>query len=243
MKRKVIYIVFTFIMLLSITTGCQSGNLIKEEIAYSFIEMNSDAIDQINLDIQEINQELYTTEEKILKLDQVVTMALEWEAYQKNRAKDEDYAFSWVNAVNPEGLDKLKNDKYQVTMLRGKGTSSGEFTATIRVTDLTLVIKIERNWQDIDNELKTHKALLEQQKQDKLANAELALSTLKSMVQSSETWEIDTVDATTCNVKGNGLGWEGKLTTGIWTYYRNTGELRPSYINSEALRKVLSIES
>ena len=212
-----------------------------EDIRVGFVgglrDLNEKALEQINAEIADIDQQLYETEERILKLAQVVTPAQEWVELQEDKAKDRGY--TWVAHMTAEGLDKLKNDTYQVTTLRGQGTSSGEFNAEIKVTDLTAVTQAGRDWKDIDDELIFLKSALEKRKQEKVVSRDLAVSTLQSVISYQQNWEIKKINSTTYNFSGPRLGWEGDLTNGKWTYLTDTGEARPIDDWGSALKKVL----
>jgi hypothetical protein len=52
-------------------------------------------------------------------------------------------------------------------------------------------------------------------------------------------WEISEIDGIAYSISGPGLGIDGELSTGKWTYYRTSKEIRPADTQSLALKKIL----
>jgi hypothetical protein len=242
MKRPILIILLISLMLLSVSTGCVSKKVITEEFVDCLIQTNAGTIDKVDSELKVIDQNLYTTEEKLLKLEQVVVPALEWIENQKVELLSEYKYGSWHSHVTPESLDKFKNDQYEVTALEltvhGIGTPNQEFHSAIKVTDLAT--KIQSDWETIDSELKWRKSTLEKQRQVKLEAGHLSASTLLSVIEHLGDWEIQAINRTTYCISGPGLGMAGELTAGKWTYYRTSKEIIPSDTQSEALQKILS---
>src|SRR4030042_2053964 len=117
MKRPILIILLISLMLLSISTGCVSKKTITEEFVDCLIQTNVGAIDKVDSDLEIIDQNLYTTEEKLLKLEQVVSPALEWIENQKVELLGEFKYGSWNRRGTPAGLGKFKNEQYEVTTL------------------------------------------------------------------------------------------------------------------------------
>jgi hypothetical protein len=229
-------------MLLGLSTGCVSKKAITEEFVDYLIQTNTGTIDKVDSELQIIDQNLYTTEEKLLKLEQVVVPALEWIENQKVELLLEYKSGSWHSRVTPESLDKFKNDQYEVTALEltvhGIGTPNQDFSTALKVTDLST--KIQSDWETIENELKWRKSTLEQQRQVKLEAGQLSTSTLLSVIEHVGDWEIREINSTTYSISGPGLGMDGELTTGNWTYYRTSKEIKPADAQSSALQNILS---
>jgi hypothetical protein len=140
MKRPILIILLILLMPLSISTGCVSKTAITEEFVDCLIQTNAGAIDKVDSELESIDQNLYTTEEKLLKLEQVIVPALEWIENQKVELLEEFKYGSWRSRVTPESLAEFKNDQYEVTALElsvhGIGTPNQEFQAKLRITDL-----------------------------------------------------------------------------------------------------------
>ncbi|HEX75182.1 MAG TPA: FHA domain-containing protein [Dehalococcoidia bacterium] len=218
---------------------------IKVEVGECLMEMNTAAIDDIDLELDEIGQQARETEEKLLKLEQVVTPALEWVDYQKANTDQYLKNSSWIIRVPSGELDQLKNDQYQVTTLEFSvsqvKTPQEQSSAVIKVTDLTT--KTVYDWEALDSELEDRKAKLEQRAQARGEKGELAISTFLEVMDCWEDWEVKNTGSNIYSVSGYGLGWADGLTKGRWTYYRDTGEIIPRDSHSEALKKVLVAES
>jgi len=242
MKRPILIVLLISLMLLSLSTGCVSKKAITEEFVDCLIQTNTGAIDKVDSELESIDQNLYTTEEKLLKLEQVVVPALEWIENQKVELLSEYKYGSWRTRVTPESLAKFKNDQYEVTTLElsvhGIGTPNQEFHAAIRVADLAT--KIPSDWETVESELKWRKSTLEQRRQVKLEDGHLATSTLLSVIEHVGDWEIQAINRTTYAISGPGLGMDGELTAGKWTYYRAPKEIIPADTQSAALQKILS---
>lgn len=219
-----------------------SRGTITEEFVGCLIQTNAGTIDSVGSELQIIDLNLYTTEDKLVKLEQVTGPAVRWIENQKVKLLDEHKYGSWHSRVTPESLAEFKNDRYEVTALElsvyGIGTSNQKFDAVIRVTDLET--KIQSDWETVYSELEWRKSTLEESRQAKLEEGHLASSTLNSVIDHLGDWEIREINNTTYSVTGPGLGMAGELTAGKWTYYRASKEIIPADAQSSALQKILS---
>jgi hypothetical protein len=242
MKRPILIIFLISLMLISISTGCVSKKAIREEFVDCLMQTNARAIDEVDSELEVIDQNLYTTEEKLLKLKQVVVPALEWIENQKVDLLEEFKYGSWHSRVTRESLAEFKNDQYEITALELSvhriGTPDQEFHTVIMVTDLAT--KIQSDWETVESELKWRKSTLEKQRQVKLEDGHLSSSTLLSVIEHLGDWEIQEINSTTYSISGPGLGMAGELTVGKWTYYRASKTIIPADTQSAALQKILS---
>lgn len=242
MKKPVLHILLISLMLLGLSTGCVSKKAITEEFVDCLIQTNAGTIDKIDSDLQIVDQNLYTTEEKLLQLEQVVIPALQWVESQKVKILEEHKYSSWHSQVTPESLAKFKNEQYEMTALElsvhGIGTPNQKFDTIIKVTDLST--KIQSDWETIENELKWRKSTLEECRQEKLEDGHLSASTLLSVIEHLGDWEINEINSNTYSVSGPGLGMAEELTAGKWTYYRVSKEIIPADAQSSALQEILS---
>lgn len=242
MKRSVLVVLLIVLMLLSMSTGCVSKRTITEEFVDCLIQTNAEAMDRVDSELEIIDQNLYTTEEKLLKLEQVILPAQEWIENQKVELLNEfDYG-SWHRRVTQEGLTEFKNDQYEVTALElsvyGIGTADQTFRGALRITDLAT--KTTSDCETIESELKWRKSTLEQLRQAKLQDGHLSSSTLLSVIEHVGDWEIQKINSTTYRISGPGLGMTGELTTGKWIYYRTSKEITPTDNQSASLQKIIS---
>jgi hypothetical protein len=242
MKTPILKLLLISLIILGISAGCVSKRAITEEFVGCLVQTNDIAINKVDSELQTIDQNLYNTEEKILKLEQVVEPAQQWIESQKVKLVEEYKTGSWHSRVMPESLAKFKNDQYQITALEllgyEIGTPDQKFDTIIYVTDLST--KIQSNWQKVENELQLRKSILEKSRQDKLEDGRLSASTLRSVVDHIGDWEISEIDGIAYSISGPGLGMDGELSTGKWTYYRASKEIRPADKQSLALKKILS---
>jgi bisphosphoglycerate-dependent phosphoglycerate mutase len=241
------------LMLLSVSTGCVSKKAISEEFADCLIQMNAETIDNVAKRLEIIDQNLYATEESLLKLEQVMVPAQGWIENQKVELLEEHNYGSWRSRVTPQSLAEFKNDQYEITALELAvyriGTQNQSFRTVIKVTDLAT--KTQSDWETIESELKGRKSTLEQQRQAKLENAQLSTSTLLSVLEHSEDWEIkkikiENINSPTYRISGPGLGMAGKFTSGnmelasgSWIYYRDSKTIMPDDAQSAALKNIL----
>jgi hypothetical protein len=253
MKSSILKISLVLLMLLSVSTGCVSKKAIKEEFADCLIQMNAQTIDNVAKRLEIIDQNLYATEESLLKLEQVMVPAQGWIENQKVELLEEFNYGSWRSRVTPQSLAEFKNDQYEITALELSvyriGTQNQGFHTVIKVTDLAT--KTQSDWETIESELEWRKSTLEQQRQAKLENAQLSTSTLLSILEHSGDWEIkkikiENINSTTYRISGLGLGMAGKLTSGdmelasgSWIYYRDSKTIMPDDAQSAALKNIL----
>ncbi|MCJ7654749.1 MAG: hypothetical protein MUO97_05520 [Dehalococcoidia bacterium] len=244
MKKSIPFIItfVVFVVILFLPVSCASHkDIIRSEAVGVLTLLNVKGITKVDDDIAKIDQRLYDTEEKIAKLEQVLAPALKWVEYQKTLNYEGRYG--WNKHVTQEGLDKLKNDQYQIVTLESVATldSSGtgwKFSSNIRVKDLKTLETY--NPDVINNELKQLKDNLNQRMQEKLDTRALSLATLKSVLGSAKDWEIQKINDNTYRLSGPGLGWAEKLTTGQWIYQRDKKEMAPASESSIALEDILS---
>lgn len=242
MKTPILKLLLVPLILLGILTGCVPKKAITEEFVGCLVQTNAGTINRVDSELQIIDQNLYTTEERLLQLEQVVAPALQWVESQKVKLLDEHKYGSWHSQVTPESLAKFKNEQYEITALElsvhAIGTPNQEFDTVIKVIDLST--KMQSDWDAVESELKWQKSTLEKSRQAKLEEGRLSTSTLKSVIEHLGDWEVSEINGTTYSISGPGLGMAGDLTAGKWTYYRTSKEIMPSDFQSSALQEVLS---
>jgi hypothetical protein len=204
--------------------------------------MNAGTVDNVAKDLAIIDQNLYVTEEKLLKLQQVVVPSLAWIENQKVELLEKFKYGSLYSHVTREGLAKFKNDQYEITTLEVTvyeiGTPKQNFRTVLKVMDLAT--KANGDWETFESELKWRKSTLENERQTKLEDAQISTSTLLSVLEHSGDWEIRKINSTTYSISGSGLGVAGELTSGNWLYYRDSKTIIPADTQSEALQRMLS---
>lgn len=237
------------LLFLTVPLGSLAGCLVPKSVFISefvdcLVQMNAEALAKAQSDLDTIDRNLHLTEEKLLKLEQVVTPSLQWIEEQKVKLlKEYDYG-SWYRRVKPEGLAKLKNDQYEVTALEVTvyhiGTPQQELRPVLRVFDREM--QASREWEAVKNELTSRKAALEQERTAVLDRARLSVSTLSDAVQHSQSWKVRRLSTDIYSISGYGLGMAGEVTEGTWTYYQSSKQAFPADASSEALRKIISGE-
>lgn len=205
------------------------------------VRMNRLAIDKACLELQVIDRRIYSTEEKMMKLEQVVTPSLGWVEDKKAELLNKFVSGSWSSWVTQEGLQGLKNDRYEVTALEllvyEIGTPNQKFLATIQVRDLET--GEQGDWQELGNELEIERASLERWRQQEIEHARQSASMLQAVLEHLAEWKIQRVDSYTYIISGYGLGLAGGLTDGTWVYLRDAKEIVPANAYSQELHDVL----
>jgi hypothetical protein len=242
MKTTVPRLLLILLIWLGILTGCISREPITEEFVGCLVQTNAGTMDRLGSELKIIDQNLYTTEEKLLKLEQVISPAVQWIENQKVKLLEEHQYGSWHSRMARESLAEFKNDRYELTAVEitvyDIGAPNQKFDTVIRVADLET--KTLSDCETLYSELKWRKSTLEEGRQTKLEEGHLAASTLNSVIDHLGDWEIREVNSTTYSVSGPGLGMDGELTAGKWTYYRAFKEIMPADAQSSALQKILS---
>jgi hypothetical protein len=238
---RIVYLLLVGIILLSFLIRCTPASDIRLEVMNAFIAMHKTGITNVDSELDKIDEQRYSTEVNLLKLEQVVSPAMEWLELQKTRAFR---AGDWRVRVTPEGLAQLKNDQYIVTKVEfyisRAGSPDAYISSTLKVTDLTT--SMTYNWEEVKNTLESTKSSLEQQWQEKLKHRDLSISTMNNLMENWRNWKVKRINQTAYEITGNGLGWTDKLVVGAWTYYRDKKELIPADKPSRALQKVLLTE-
>lgn len=238
---RIVYLLLVGIILLSFLIHCTPVSDIRLEVMNTFIAMHKTGIANIDSELDKIDEQRYSTEVNLLKLEQVVSPALQWLEFQKTR----DFrAGDWRVSVTPEGLAQLKNDQYGVTKIEfyisQAGSPAADISSTLKVTDLSTGMIY--NWEEIKNTLESTKSSLEQQWQEKLKYRELSTSTLNNVMENWRNWKVKRINQSVYEITGTGLGWADKLVVGAWTYYLDKKELIPADEPSRALQRVLLAE-
>lgn len=240
MRRSAFYYLLLLASLLFLT-NCVPEELIRSEFTECLVQMNGLAIDEANIELQIIDKRICATEEKLMKLEQVVAPSIEWVESQKVKLLGEFASGSWSTWVTQAGLREFKNDCYEVTALELSvyeiGTPNQRFSAIIRVRDLET--GAQGDWQELKNELEAEKAALESWRQQEIEHAKLSASIMQSVLEHLAEWKIQRIDSYTYIISGYGLGLAEELTDGKWVYLRDARKITPVNAHSMELREVL----
>ncbi len=216
---------------------------IVDESATCLIDMHVRAIVALDSKLDEIDGELNATEEKLVKLNHVVTPCLEWIEIHRADAMQEQKRTSWQYTLDQEELDRLKNDRYQVTKLELKvlnvGLPEQEINQIIEVVDLSVDGSKGRDWMEIKTELETQQDKLETAWDIQIEKSEEAIATMDELIEYWVTCEVKKINSATFTLSGKGMGWSDRFTDGKWTYYRDRNELVPANSYSETLMTVV----
>jgi len=242
MNSPVLKVLLVSLVLLCPSLGCIPRQPIAEEFVDCLIQLNATALDKVGSELQRIDQNLYAVEEKLLKLEQVIAPALEWQEKEMVELLEEFDSGSYSTRLTQEGLANFTNDQFRLTALEVSvyaiGTPEQRFATVVRVMDSPT--RAQSDWEAIESELIAKKSVLEQRRQAKLEAGQLSASTLLRVIDHVEDWEIRRINKNAYSISGSGLGMDKELTAGAWIYYRASREIIPADAESAALRKTLS---
>lgn len=240
MKKWISIVIFVLLTTGVIPATSCTSRVIAVEAAQSVMQMNKGAVENIDSEIASTDRQLYDTEEKLLKLDQVLTSAFDWVDYQKSVSRPG----KWHVKVLDSGLKQLQNDRYGITSLEADITRD-----SLSVTDCSYVIKVQDfmttqidDWNTLKDSLTNSKTTLEQNRQAMADARELSIATVNNMLKYVNDWKIKKVSGATYNVSGPGLGWSETLTDGSWTYDRDKGTLVPNNKPADALNTIILVK-
>jgi len=242
MVKRSITSLFTALIILASAVSCAGDtadqNLIGE-IYHPLEQMATTGIAEIDGDLEKIYQDLYDTDMKLLKLEQVMNPALEWVEYQKGLECEPG---DWLMSVESEALEQFKNDQYQITKLSvtiiNGGTENEMFSSEIVVRELET--GSTGNGEDLRSELTDKQKALERNAEKKLEERKQLASTMETIAGGGGAgWEIEKMDNSSYIIKADHLGWADKLTAGTWKYNIDTKALEPVDSGSAALKKLL----
>ena len=240
MKKWISIVIFVLLTTGVIPATSCTSRVIAVEAAQSVMQMNKAAVENVDSEIARTDRQLYDTEEKLLKLDQVLTSAFDWVDYQKSVSRPG----KWHVKVLDSGLKQLQNDRYGITSLEADITRD-----SLSVTDCSYVIKVQDfmttqidDWNTLKDSLTNSKTTLEQNRQAMADARELSIATVNNMLKYVNDWKIKKVSGATYNVSGPGLGWSETLTDGSWTYDRDKGTLVPNNKPADALNTIILVK-
>ena len=236
-------VVFTSTVLL---TGCVSTkpeveDEIRAKVVSSLTATKETTLRELEVAISKLDQEISALNLKLDKLNQVAAPAQEWVQVQKADAEKKGYGGTRiVESMGYLESDAFKNDQFRVVKLQftSEMLSAGiKYTSVIRIEDL-MTGKIGL-LEEFRSELEDSISALTFNLNAKKKTFNLVASTADNVLNQSQNWKVIKVNPTTYNVSGLGLGMEGDLTNGVWTYYLEPERFVPSDAASNALLKVL----
>jgi hypothetical protein len=235
-------IVMGIVMVAGASGGCQSGEenaLIQSKVATLMGESTVAAISDWDTEIVRINDELFTAETKLNKLEQVADPALQWVELMTTQAQKQDWNGRILEVTSE--LDSLKNDQYKVAKLQFlvEMLSGGiRYTSTILIDDL--IGGQETLYEELHDTLEAQVNDLSQQRQAIVEMRNTAQLTAIDLLKMEKNWKVQKLNSSTYSISGQGLGMTTVLTSGTWTYSNHTEHLDPSDAAATNLRKVLT---
>ena len=240
MKKWIIHGLVLFCILLGTFAGCKTDKpYIQEEIVQAFIKILDEGMDTIDSDLERVDKDLTATELNIQQLQRLADPALEWISEQEVKIPEEKLTGSFTNKIAKDWLaENMANNQYAITDLSVTVENIGGPTqstySVIEVTDLTTKSKYQL--EDLQATLETRKASIMSNRQNILDAGDKAIEAMDTLTENIEQWEVSKINDTTYVVSGPGLGIPSE---GMWTYYKDTGEMVANDNDSQKLKRVL----
>ena len=241
MKKWLIYSFVLICILLSAFAGCSKTDkpYVQEEIVQAFIKILDKGMDTIDSDLERVDKDLTATEVNIQQLQRLADPALEWVAEQEVKIPEEQLSGSFTNKISENWLpENMANEQYALTELsvtvENIGSPAQSTHSIIEVTDLTTKSKYQL--EDLQTTLETRKASLMSNRQKIIEAGDKAIEAMETLNDNIEQWEVSKINDTTYVVSGPGLGIPSE---GMWTYYKDKGEVVAADNNSQKLKRVL----
>jgi len=243
MVKRTLAILFLAFVLIALTFTCTPDAPNKQLINDIFQDLEQIAIAgiaDIDIKLEGIYQHLYETEERIIKLEQVVRPAMDWVESQKTL---EHGPGKWLISVKSEDLAKLSNDQYLVTKaelyVENSGTANQKFSSDIKVLDRKAGALDDG--QFFVSALQELRRSLQQQADEELKARAQLVSTIDSIFAGgSSQWKVQRAFDRTYIIDAPNLGWADKITNGEWNYDLDNKRLSPFDSNGAALKNLLS---
>jgi hypothetical protein len=243
MVKRVLAILFIVFVLVALTVTCspdQPNKGLIGDIFQALAQIAMTGLNDIDLKLEGIYQDLYETEERIIKLEQVMRPALDWVESQKSIEHGQG---NWLIKVKSQDLTKLNNDQYIVTIaevyLENSGTPNQKISSEIKVLDRKT--GTQHDAQFFESTLRELQNSLKQQEKEKLAARSQLISTINDIFAGgSSLWKIRKAHDRTYIISAPNLGWAGRITDGEWKYDLDTRQLSPFDNNGTALKNLLS---
>jgi hypothetical protein len=240
MKKWLIHGLLLVCILLSTLVGCKTDKpYVQEEIVQSFIKILDKGMDTIDGDLERIDKDLTATEVNISQLQRLADPALEWIAEQEVKIPEEKLSGSFTNKIPQDWLaENMANSQYAISNLSATVENIGSPTqstfAIIEVIDLTTKSKYQL--EELQILLETRRESLMNKRQEIIDAGNKAIETMELLSDNVEQWEVSKINDTTYVVSGPGLGIP---SNGIWTYYKDKGEVVAGDNDSQKLKRVL----
>jgi hypothetical protein len=240
MKKWLIYGLVLTCILLSTFVGCKTDKpYVQEEIVQAFVKILDNGMDTIDSDLERVDNDLTATELNIQQLQRLADPALEWVAEQEVKIPEEKLSGSFTNKIAENWLaENMANDQYAISDLsvtvENIGSSGQSSFSIIEVTDLKTNSKYQL--EDLQASLEARKNSLMNNRQKILDAGDNAIKTMETLTDNIEQWEVSKINDTTYVVSGPGLGIPSE---GIWTYYKDKGEVVANDNSSQKLKRVL----
>ncbi len=222
--------------------GCQqagsASDVIPIKASNSLLNTAITTIKAMDVEIARMDSDLTAVETRLAKVEQVAKPALQWIEYMKTKAQQEQWNARILEVTS--GMDKMKNDQYQVVKLQfivDFLTAGMRYSSVIQIDELATG-KVTP-YEELRDSLKRQVTELTYQRETKAKARNLAQSTALGLKDQYKQWKATKIDSATYRVSGNGLGMSQGPTVGMWTYNTDLGKLTPLDEAASALQKVL----
>ena len=221
---------------------------LSQDIGNCLRKLHDSAADEIELEIADLDKQITTIENKgsaliqmIIQIDDAIAGLSEGVAEEKLVTggywyyilpEDEYYLFEneyfEISEFELHWHARVKEEKWELTMekIMVRNKESGvDGPPEILLGEL----------QPLYSGLVSNQSALTQMKEE-------CAEILASVLDNSDTWEIEETSSMVYLVHGYGLGYEDQLVIGEWYYYLDSDSIQPKSPSAEKLKDVLVFE-
>ena len=225
--------------------------LTLEEVSAYFTELNSSAIQEIELQIADLDEKITGAEEREAKLAEIKAKIDEVIAYCDEEMAgvfigDNTY---WEFIMPDDYLVDYQNDCYKLVKFERQYHYNQDFQDDVPWNTFQEIIimdkasGVEDTLEVFERSFAVEKSPYVRGKTTRLEAAEKAGTTLNDMLQYADSWEIRDEGNEIYSVSGYGLGYTDQLTTGKWLYYMGPKTMEPTSPDSNRLKDILTVKT
>lgn len=226
----------------------QESLLLTEEVCNCFEELHTNAMDEIDLEIADLDGEIALIEEKATALMQITTqiddaISILNEEVAKESLKTGMY---WYFILPKEEYYMFLNKYFEISEfeLRWLARTKEELWELTKRS-----IKIRDRETGVDGPPHTFEEKLERQYSDLISNKnamikakEEAVEMLAAVLDKANDWGITEISSMVYLISGYGLGYNEQLCLGEWYYYEDSKTVEPKSSSASKLRDMIVAE-
>lgn len=225
--------------------------LTLEEVLAYFTELNSSAIQEIELQIADLDKKITGVEEREAKLAEIKAKIDEDIAYLDEEMADKIIqSYYYYEYVMPEEyLEYYENECYKLVKFERQYHHNQDLQDDVpwnihqKIIIMDKASGVKDTLEVIEERLAVEKSTYVRQKTAKLEAVEEANTISNDMLQYADSWKIREEGNDTYSISGYGLGYTDQLTNGQWLYYLGPKTMEPTSPNSTRLKDILTVKT